>query len=189
MKTIILAAGLAGGLLFSTIPGQCLEPQGGIDTRILLQDNSQGTVRAVSDKSTFYDGQRFKLAVKSRRAGYLYVLCQTSRGETKVLHPSTGFAGNSIEPGEYTTFPQRGWFRFDEDPGREQVFVIVANDPIAELDQAGQDGGDISPSLLQHYSEPLSRDNAEPEARGIETTGPPVSAVKRIVLRHDSRGF
>jgi hypothetical protein len=186
MKPIFLATSLAGGLFFSAVSGLCLEAAPGITTRILLEDANRAAPRQVSDRSTFYDGQRFKLMVKSLRAGYLYVVCQTSQGEAKLLHPSSVSAGNSVAAGGSTTFPQRGWFRFDDEPGTEEVFVILSGSPIPELEQAAENGGDLTPATIRRYSAFLAEDGSQ--ARGIDTTvDSPVPAVKRILLRHDSR--
>ena len=186
MKTIKWTAGFAGSLLLWCGLGQAFEPaREAISTRILLQDSRSSALYEVSDRRTFYDGQRFRLAVQSRRSGYLYILCETSRGETKLLHPSELSMNNSIEAGETATFPGRGWFRFDNDPGTEKVFVVMAGGPIAELDRAGEDGGDITPEMLHRYSR-LGAGDASSDTRGIEVVKPAFSVVKKIVLRHDS---
>lgn len=186
MNTIFRTSSLAAGLLLSGVLSQCVEPAP-ISSRILLQAPEGGAPREVSDKRTFYDGQRFKLALRTHEAGYLYVMCQTSLGEAKLLQPSKGSAASFIEAGESMIFPSAGWFRFDKDPGTEQVFVILANEPLSELDQAGSDGGDISMDTLRRYSNQSSADASGSGAKGIDTERSPISAVKRIVLRHDAR--
>ena len=191
MKTIGWAASLVASMLLWCSAGQAVEPASDmINTRILLEDSRNRALREVSDKKTFYDGQRFRLAVTSRRSGYLYILCETSRGETKLLHPSGSFAENAIESGESVTFPGRGWFRFDNDPGAEKVFVIMTASPIAELDKAGAEGGDITPDMLRHYARLSVDEDSATDAKGIEVVRPAFSGVKKIVLKHESKdGF
>lgn len=190
MKTFILAASLVGGSLLSSIPALCLEPSNNISTRILLQVNGRSAPRQVSEKSTFYDGQRFRLEVKLRRSGYIYVLYQTNRDRARLIPASGEFVSSSSESGEYTTFPEQGWFRFDDDPGTEQVVVILASEPLAELDKAGEAGDEIPLEMMHRYSERSLVDSSGGEERGLDTTAPSVPSVKRILLRHEPRdGF
>jgi hypothetical protein len=160
-------------------------------TRVLLSatDGSSET-HEVSDKRTFFDGERFRLAVSPNQRGYLYVLCQTSQGEIRLLYPGTESGNNRVDAGSKRTLPDRGWFRFDRNPGTERVFLIVAPQPLDDLDNAAADGGQVDPSALDHYTRGLPyawRQVGESEERGIEIEHDSAYAMKVLSLRHDSR--
>jgi hypothetical protein len=169
-------------------------PAGAIEsdtrTRILLSDPDTRATHEVSDKRTFFDGERFRLAVNPNQPGYLYVLCRTSQGEARLLFPNTASGNNRVDAGTKRTLPERGWFRFDEEPGTEHVFVMVSPRPISELDAAADDGGELDGALLDRYTHPAPhawRNAGGYEDRGIDIEREAFYSMKVLHLRHESR--
>jgi hypothetical protein len=113
----------------------------GIRTSILLRrDHKDGApdIREVAERFRFRDGDSFRLRVEANMDGYLYLFLRDSSGQMKLLFPE-----EAAKPGNRTVAYQarfvpgrRGaWFRFDNEPGIEQVFLFLASEPIAELEQ------------------------------------------------------
>src|SRR5271169_2866338 len=157
MKTQTILAGAAGCILLAAGFGYAAQAagrdSGQIATRIMLLDEndpSQGP-HEVADTRTFYDGQRFRVTVKPRTAGYLYVMCQASQGEAKLLFPNES-SDNYVQAGQVSSLPGRGWFRFDQEPGVEHVFIVLSDHPISDLDKSANEGGDMPMATLQRYA-------------------------------------
>jgi hypothetical protein len=171
---VLLLAGGAGALEHAVL-----------ETRILLFDETMQRTRPADERQTFYDGQRFRLNVRSAQDGYLYALCLTSQGTVKLLHPSDS-SDNHLQSGRSATFPQTGWFRFDQEPGTEDLYLILSGRKIAELDQAAEDGTDLSRAVLHRYiSSPPRQGGAS--ASGIDVVAGPSRTVQHIGLRHEPR--
>jgi len=192
MKTQTILAGAAGCILLAAGIGYAAQAAGHdpgpIVTRILLlddRDSSQGT-HEVTDTRTFYDGQRFRMTVKPRTAGYLYVMCQSSQGEAKLLFPNES-SDNFVEAGQVSSLPGRGWFRFDEEPGVEHMFILLSDHPISDLDKAVNEGGNMPMATLQRYATGASEKGIDIGAEGITVDRTTQPIVKQLDLRHRSR--
>jgi len=156
----------------------------GLRARIFLADTSgedAGRSKEVKPTRTFYDGQRFRLKVDSGRDGHLYVICLTSQEEVKLLYPRRE-GENFLTAGETQTLPERGWYRFDEEPGTEKLFFIRVDRPIAALERAAEAGLDPKMSEVRRYLNIGQRAD-----KGIDfEEAAPRQNVLRIALRHES---
>lgn len=192
MKTQTILAGAAGCIMLAAGLGYAAQAagrdSGAITTKILLldeRDPSQGT-HEVADTRTFYDGQRFRMTVRPRTAGYLYVMCQSSQGEAKLLFPNES-SDNYVEAGQVSALPGRGWFRFDEEPGVEHMFIVLSDHPISDLDRAVNEGGSMPMLTLRKYSAGAAERGIEIGAEGIDVDRTVKPVVKQLDLRHRSR--
>lgn len=186
MKT--LTAGLTACFLLYVSAGKAIERRitdADINTRVLLLDEDTGRLRQVSDQRAFYDGQRFKLSVRPNQSGYLYVLCLSSLGDVKLLHPATPSA-NRVERGQWASFPENAWFRFDQDAGTEKVYVVLSPRPIAELDEAAAKGGELSLPALDRYVAPAAEAEGGQPLRGIAVVSEAPWGVKELQFRHEA---
>ncbi len=173
-------------VLFLAQPACAADAANTHTTILLMDDPAGGRVHAVRSSQTFYDGERFRLSVRARQQGYLYILCLTSQGEAKLLYPSRSGDDNLIQSPAARTIPERGWYRFDREAGEEQIFVILSRAPLPELQQAiGL--RDMGPEMLERYAAEALR--SESSSRGIEIQNDREPAVERIALRHESRDF
>jgi serine/threonine-protein kinase len=100
----------------------------------LVQQAGAGEID-VDPESTFRSGDRVRFMFESNIDGYLYVVTQGSTGRWDVLFPNASVNGgrNAIRPLEAYRVPAQGWFRFDDNPGTEQVFVFLSKEPLAQL--------------------------------------------------------
>jgi hypothetical protein len=89
----------------------------------------------VDPATTFRSGDRVRFAFESNTDGYLYVAQQGSSGRWTVLFPNPEANGGTNTVGRFAPYyvPDNGWFTFDETPGREEVFVLLSREPLAEL--------------------------------------------------------
>jgi hypothetical protein len=95
--------------------------------------------------------------VAVNETGYLYVAHKGSSGAWRMLFPSEELDGgsNAVVPGREYDLPGRTRLVFDETPGVERIFVILARQPeaqmdriIYELDQKGQPAREAAPKTL-----------------------------------------
>ena len=172
-----------------------------VHASVLLQSQTKGGVRETSGRATFQDGQRFRLNVQSGAGGYLYILCRTSTDEARLLYPYGNMDQdeNILDPGQSRMIPARDWYRFDNDPGMERVYILVSNEPIAGLDRtAAEHGGQMSVRTLERYvamaqaaqsqraTSPCVAAPLDPDDEDDAPEGPAVQFA-RLNLRHVSR--
>ena len=110
----------------------------GIKYRILLRA-PDGAAREVDAETMFQSGDRIRFAFEPNVDGFLYVIQRGSSGRWSVLlpHPMINGGRNRVAPYGEVTIPPEGWFRFDENPGSEQVFVYLSREPLATLPWGG----------------------------------------------------
>jgi hypothetical protein len=107
----------------------------GLQYWIDLQE-ANGRSRQVTTGHTFHSGDGIKLKIKSKTAGYLYVLNQDVSGRQTPLYPAKGQPSGLIQPNTIYTIPTRGAIRFDNVPGNEKVTIALAKYPIPNSDPA-----------------------------------------------------
>jgi hypothetical protein len=101
----------------------------------LYQRTDECGFAPVSPHKRFGRGDSLRFGVESNHTGYLYILQRGTSGETTVLYPHPEMAGgdNLLRRGSELTIPGRGWFIFDENPGREEIVFIIS---VRKLDLA-----------------------------------------------------
>jgi hypothetical protein len=156
-----------------------------IQATILLREPGRQSSREAQLDDVFFDGQRFRLRVAAPQDGYLYVICENSQGTAVVLYPNdNGPNGpsNRVRESRHLTIPSRNWFQFDNEPGTERLYLVLAEDPIAELDRVARRGGEIPLDLLGRYTR-----LGDGQTKGIIRADDGDFLVRRIELRHESR--
>jgi hypothetical protein len=100
----------------------------------LTKDNE---TESVPSNFEFKSGDKIKLRYTTNTDGYAYWMAKMSSGQYTILFPSkeTG-TDNFVKKNENQTVPLTGYFRFDENPGKEQLLLIFATEKISELEQA-----------------------------------------------------
>jgi hypothetical protein len=167
---------------------------GPLSVRMLVPSGTggHGALRTASESDTFLDGDRFRLAVSPREGGYIYVVCLTARGNIQLLYPYQEDGDNFVERKQALSLPANGWFRFDEDPGMEHVYVIESPERLRDLEEAVNDQGEVPAALLRKYLKQAAA------SKGIERGGTQGDGgqqgwrearivVKRLDLDHVSR--
>ena len=97
----------------------------------------------VAGELNFEAGDRVRLNIRSSQAGHLYVVSEGPRTGTAVpdfnfLFPSATANNNvSLVPaGKEVRLPEQTWWQFDKDEGVERLWLVFAEDPVSELENA-----------------------------------------------------
>ena len=106
----------------------------GIRYRVLRRGPT-GEAVEVDPETTFRSGDRIRFSFEPNVDGFLYVVQRGSSGQWSVLlpHPQINNGQNAVTKFEDVTIPPEGWFRMDDNPGTEQVFVYLSREPIDAL--------------------------------------------------------
>lgn len=83
----------------------------------------------------FQSGDRIRLHVKTNVEGYLYLVNRGSSGQTTVLFPAAGMPEHPqrVRAREEYTVPERGWIRFDDRPGEENIVFLLSQSPLTNI--------------------------------------------------------
>ncbi|MBK9169615.1 MAG: DUF4384 domain-containing protein [Bryobacterales bacterium] len=100
----------------------------GLRYNLLLVDAASGKAQPVSSERTFRSGECVALEIESNEAGYLYILNQGTSGNWQPLLPSSEMPeeSNRIAARKTVRVPEQHCFRFDDRPGTEMMFVVLA---------------------------------------------------------------
>lgn len=122
----------------------------------VLKLGASGDEEADSD-AVFHAGDRIRLSVEVNDAGYLYIINRGSSGVWKVLFPSPETSGgdNRVEKGKRYQIPSRHTFTFDEQPGKETLFLVVARQPERDLDNLIYSLGQPAPAKDSKPAAPM----------------------------------
>ena len=106
----------------------------GIRYRVLRRA-SNGEAVDVAPDTTFQSGDRIRFVFEPNVEGFLYVVQRGSTGRWSMLlpHPLINGGQNAVAGFAKVTIPPEGWFRFDDTPGTEQVFVYLSKEPVDTL--------------------------------------------------------
>ncbi len=93
--------------------------------------DSTGDHHEVTRDRTFHSSERIQLRFQSNRAGYIALYQVTSSGKVALLFPDRDRKlENRIDRDHPRALPKEdAWFRFDQTPGTERLFVIFARTP------------------------------------------------------------
>ncbi len=107
----------------------------GVRASILLR-TPDCDFREVTDRAVFYSGDRFRIRIMPNFDAYLYLFLREADGSGRLLFPSRQFGDGRNRVDEYTTvsIPDAGWFRFDDDPGLETIYLFASGEPIDALE-------------------------------------------------------
>ena len=110
----------------------------GLRYRVLRRAPAGAAVEVDAD-TVFRSGDRIRFAFEPNVDGFLYVIQRGSTGRWSVLlpHPQIDGGRNAVTRFAEVTVPSEGWFRFDENPGSEEVFVYLSRERIRTLPWGG----------------------------------------------------
>ena len=106
-----------------------------VKTTVLLERDGQTTTVAPSHE--FKSGDKVKLVFTPNIDGYVYWLAKGSSGNYQMLFPSAsaGF-DNQVQRNVEYTVPVKGSFRFDDNPGQEELLCILSTERLSDLESA-----------------------------------------------------
>jgi hypothetical protein len=101
----------------------------------ILKRMDSGSVEVDPD-IVFHSGDRIRLRVDVNTPGYLYIISRGSSGNWKPLFPSSEIAGgdNRAQKGMQYDIPPGYVFTFDEQPGKEKLFLVFSRQPVTDLE-------------------------------------------------------
>ncbi len=102
----------------------------------LLKKTGSASVEVDTD-TVFHSGDRIRVRVDVNTAGYLYIISRGSSGNWKPLFPSSEIAGgdNHVLKGTQYDIPSGYVFTFDEQPGKEKLFIVFSRQPVSDLEE------------------------------------------------------
>lgn len=105
----------------------------------ILREAADGAAVEVDPDTVFRSGDRIRFAFEPNVDGFLYVIQRGSTGRWSVLlpHPEVDGGRNAVSRFAEVMVPSEGWFRFDENPGSEEVFVYLSRERIRTLPWGG----------------------------------------------------
>jgi len=85
----------------------------------------------------FVCGERFRLRLMPEQTCYVYVLHQGSNGEWSMLFPlaEEQRGENFVRKDSWVQIPAKGWYRMDDQPGVERLYVLACRKAIGEIEQ------------------------------------------------------
>ena len=101
----------------------------------ILKREGSGTVE-VDPNTIFRSGDRIRLRVDVNTSGFLYVVNRGSSGTWKLLFPSPEIAegDNRAQKGKQYEIPAGYVFTFDNQPGKENLFIVFSHRPVSDLE-------------------------------------------------------
>ncbi len=121
--------------LFASSPGSSGAVNPGLRYRLtrLTADGVEGDVDAST--TTFHSGDRVRFTFEANINGYLYVVQRGSSGRWTVLFPGPRINGGKNTVGRLAQYqvPSNDWFLFDDNPGKEELFVFLSREPMQQL--------------------------------------------------------
>jgi hypothetical protein len=102
----------------------------------ILKREGSGFVEA-DVETKFHSGDRIKLRVEVNTSGYMYVVNRGSSGNWKPLFPSSEIAAgdNRVHKGSEYDVPPGYVFTFDEQAGKENLFIVFSRQPVKDLEE------------------------------------------------------
>ena len=125
----------------------------------LMSLSDDGRMQAVNKHRVFKSGERVKIIARVNRAGYLTVLNRGTSGQTHVLYHEY------VEPYGLVEIPKQTSLRFVGAPGREDIVLMLSDQPNPIALQAG------FPAAGQPASPPPGAYPTNPGDRYAGTTG------------------
>jgi hypothetical protein len=87
--------------------------------------------------ATFRSGDRVRVTIESNDNAYLYIVQQGSRKTWNVLFPASNINGgaNEVRANSKITIPNEYAFSFDDQPGTENVYIVLSRKPEPDFEK------------------------------------------------------
>ena len=106
--------------------------------RYSILKETRGALAEVKPDAVFKAGDKIRLSVMSNQKGFLYVISRGTSGIWTPLfpHPESSQKSNEVVAGRQYQVPggEGEFFVFDERAGKEQIFILLAQQPVEDLD-------------------------------------------------------
>jgi hypothetical protein len=103
----------------------------------IQRKNSGGKFEDASVDSVFRSGDRVRVTIESNDNAYLYIVQQGSRKTWNVLFPAPDINDgvNAVKANSKITIPSEHAFSFDEQPGTENVYIVLSRKPESDFEK------------------------------------------------------
>jgi hypothetical protein len=103
----------------------------------ILKRTEEARYDEVDTDTIFHSGDKIRVSVESNDDGYLYIVQQGSSKTWNLLFPSDDIenGSNHIQRNREYDLPSGGRFAFDEQPGEERLFIVLARRPEPDLEK------------------------------------------------------
>ncbi|MBN8732516.1 MAG: DUF4384 domain-containing protein [Acidobacteria bacterium] len=127
-----------------------------VAVRYSLVKLENGAEVEVPATHSFRSGDQVRLKVEANQRGYLYLITRGSSGIWKPLFPSREASDNVIEARRGYDVPSSTQaFTFDDQEGREKIFLVFSRVPLSDLDSQ-IDNLRNRPSSAPSHAEPAA---------------------------------
>ncbi len=162
-------------------------PTSGPDLKVELEQKGKGVV---STEMIFKSGDAVRLIASPNQRGRVYIVMKGTTGPAEILYPDAQIKGSygAVRADQRVEMPpsnskKRSWFRFDNQPGVETLYIVFA----------AQKGDERLQSLESAIRQNRNQLNATEERQTVVALEdlaagqPPSPAVtaKKILLRHE----
>ena len=185
---------LAGLLAVVVLAGGCATGAGMVTFRYGLELEDRDGTRFVQEDFAFRSGDRFRFVIDSESSVYAYLFNRgTGARSYTQLYPRERGRARALPDDREVTIPPDNWFRLDAAAGVEQMVLVVATEPVNELDFADErdlrtDAFDARLGDVERTNRPdrfrrrMVDDRVELVAEGPEES---MVMVVRISLQHE----
>jgi hypothetical protein len=150
-----------------------------------------------SGEETFENGEKFRLNVSSRQAGYLYVFSQGTPGQEAftIIFPTPAANEGSARLEQNQDF-QTNWNTFSGETGTERLWIVWSKNPVVPLEiarhEAFKTNGAITDvdavkslrDFLSEHSKPEPETNKDPAKQRTSVRASGDLLVKLLALEH-----
>ena len=110
-----------------------------IAVKTTVELTRDGETTNVVPSTEFKSGDKVKLKFTSNIDGYVYWLAKGTTGSYAMIYPAPkAGADNSVKKNQEYTVPAKGAFRFDDNPGDENLLCILSAERVPELEEAAK---------------------------------------------------
>lgn len=152
------------------------DPPPGLKCRVLMLD-AAGDAAAIRPDAVFHSHDHIRLEFESNVPGYLYLLQRGSDTTWNVLFPSAELRdSNRLQAGRPVEFPRDADFYFDETPGQERIYAVLALKPEPDLERLlnlvrnGQTAGGGDGRLAELFQQISNAVSAELRSRNLRVS-------------------
>jgi hypothetical protein len=159
-------------------------PRPGI--KVELEQQGKGVV---SSEAGFKSGDAVRLIVSPSQSGRIYIVMKGTKGPAEILYPDPQIKGSdvAVQADQRIEAPpsksETPWFKFDNKPGVETLYVVFAAQNGDELLQSLESAVQRKRRRLRGAEELQTLATLEALAAGQSAS--PAIAAKKILLRHE----
>lgn len=97
--------------------------------KVIIERSRNGKLSFVSPTSKFRSGDKIRLRFATNFDGYIAILNVGSTGTASLLFPYKD-ADAQIQPSDDFQVPQKDWIVFDDNPGTENLTILMSRQPL-----------------------------------------------------------